>query len=1080
MQRRFALLALALFGLFQLAGSCTGQGVSIVTPDAGATITTPSFPIQIELAPGTYDPASLRATLNGSPLTLAGGPTSFTAMLSPGAPLLDDCLLEVSVKTLSGAAQSVAQRFTYGPPKARVRRIADAADLITGPLAHSRVGDWLLANGEARFVIQDVAKRDLYSVGGFGGNLIDIERVGHPGLDNFLEMQPAVNVETVINAQTVEIVNDGQNGLPAVLRTCGPDDLLDFVNISSNIREFGFNVPAAVDDRDYEVDGCTEYSLAPGKSFLQLKTTLFNNEPQTQGYFVGDYVSASGELDQWTPPYGVGEMFTTTLSGLYFEGIGEARGVSYALVPIPVPGSPSPATTFLSTSGVTYVLQSANVLLAIAGGSGPTFTVPSGGSRSYVRYFGVGEGSGAAGVALEIEVRGRTNGTLSGCVTVGGAPRADVRVTVGTASGSAIGALRNHFVTDATGCYSGALQTGSYVLAAERRGSMYEGGSATPVLRAVTITAGQATVAPSIDLPAPGALHVTVVDETGTPMPARVSVVGFDPSPDPLVVVPVPPGLGLPDLVGGTFHDQTKDPYPFGIFTHVYAGANGVGDVEVEPGTYQVVVSRGGEYSIFSAPVTIASGATTNVSAQIARVIDTTGFISSDYHVHGIRSTDSRISETDRAMQFAGEGVDNIIMTDHHAHTDLTPKIASLGLTPFVHGTVGEEITTWDFGHFNAYPLKVDPTRPSLGSTDWALAAPPGRDFPAYGAFNLPPAGVAALAMTGYTSYPDTTIQINHISSHFSPLKIDSKLVPPRSVLTPAELATFRVDPSLGNVFHHFPALELWNGSGRSGQREFLNDRIGIWFNHLNQGLITTFIADTDTHEFFNTGAAGARTWTASSTDAPAAIDPSEVARSVTAGRAVGGQGLYVQTRLRAADGSNAVADLTLGGSTSVTSTNGAVELEIRVQAPLWAEYDRIEIFANAPTTVAATNGGVPVFYGATPALTFDLGAGGFTRSTLDVRPSIPGAQRFETTKTVSLTGLTQDTWFVVVVKGRDGVSRPMFPVFPHDLSQGSNTTVSALMDGNLNQSGTLALGATNALYADVDGTPGFNPPVTP
>jgi hypothetical protein len=204
------------------------------------------------------------------------------------------------------------------------------------------------------------------------------------------------------------------------------------------------------------------------------------------------------------------------------------------------------------------------------------------------------------------------------------------------------------------------------------------------------------------------------------------------------------------------------------------------------------------------------------------------------------------------------------------------------------------------------------------------------------------------------------------------------------------------------------------------------------------------------------------------------------VARSVTAGRAVGGQGLYVQTRLRAADGSNAVADLTLGGSTSVTSTNGAVELEIRVQAPLWAEYDRIEIFANAPTTVAATNGGVPVFYGATPALTFDLGAGGFTRSTLDVRPSIPGAQRFETTKTVSLTGLTQDTWFVVVVKGRDGVSRPMFPVFPHDLSQGSNTTVSALMDGNLNQSGTLALGATNALYADVDGTPGFNPPVTP
>ncbi len=1080
MPRRVPLLALTLLGLVQLAGTCTGQTLTIVTPDAGATITTPSFSIEIALAPATYDPSSLTATLNGAPLTLTGGPTDFTATLSPGAPLLDDCTLTVGATALSGVKQSITRRFTYGPPKARVRRITDASDLITGPLAHSRVGDWLLANGEARFIVQDVAERDLYSVGGFGGNLIDIERVGHPGLDNFLEMQPAVNVETVINAQTVEIVNDGQNGLPAVLRTCGPDDLLDFVNISSNIRDLGFDVPASVDDKDYEVDGCTEYSLAPEKTFLQLKTTLFNNEPQTTGYFVGDYVSASGELDQWTPPYGVGEMFTTTLTGLYFEGVGEARGVSYALVPIPVPGTPSPATTFLSTSGVTYVLQSANVLLAIAGGSGPTFTVPSGGSRSYVRYFGVGEGSGAAGVALENEVRGRTTGTLSGCVTVAGAPRADVRVTVGTATGGAIGALRNHFVTDASGCYSGALQTGSYVIAAERRGSMYEGGTATPVLHAVTITAGQTTIAPSIDLPAPGALHVTVADETGTPVPARVSVIGFDPSPDPLVVVPVPPGLGLPDLVGGTFHDQTKDPYPFGIFTHVYAGADGVGDVEVEPGTYQIVVSRGGEYSTFSASITIASGATTNVSAQIARVIDTTGFVSSDYHVHGIRSTDSRISDRDRAMQFAGEGVDNIIMTDHHAHTDLTPRIASLGLTPFVHGTVGEEITTWDYGHFNAYPLKVDPTRPSLGSTDWALAAPPGRDFPAYGAFNLPPAGIAELATTGYTSYPDTAIQINHIGSHFSPLKIDSKLVPPRSLATPAELATFRMDPSLGNVFHHFPALELWNGAGRGAQREFLDQRIGIWFNHLNQGLITTFIADTDTHEFFNTGSAGGRTWTASSTDAPAAIDPSELARSVKAGRAVGGQGVYVQTRLHAADGSNAVADLTLGGHTTVTSANGAVDLEIHVQAPLWAEYDRIEVYANAPTNVTGTNGGVPVSYGATPALTFDLGAGGFTRSIVNVFPSIPGAQRFETTKTVSFTGLTQDTWFVVLVKGRDGVSRPMFPVFPQDLAQGSNTTVAALMDGNLGENGTMSLGATNALYADVDGVPGFHAPFAP
>jgi hypothetical protein len=36
------------------------------------------------------------------------------------------------------------------------------------------------------------------------------------------------------------------------------------------------------------------------------------------------------------------------------------------------------------------------------------------------------------------------------------------------------------------------------------------------------------------------------------------------------------------------------------------------------------------------------------------------------------------------------------------------------------------------------------------------------------------------------------------------------------------------------------------------------------------------------------------------------------------------------------------------------------------------------------------------------------------------------------------------------------------------------------LTDGNLGESGTMALGYTNALYADVDGNPGFDAPLAP
>src|SRR6185369_7984784 len=104
------------------------------------------------------------------------------------------------------------------------------------------------------------------------------------------------------------------------------------------------------------------------------------------------------------------------------------------------------------------------------------------------------------------------------------------------------------------------------------------------------------------------------------------------------------------------------------------------------------------------------NGDNISVAARIARVVDTTGFVSSDFHVHGLNSTDSRIGNRDRVMQYAGEGVENIVMTDHGGRTDLKPMIAQLQLSPFVTATIGEEITSWEYGHFNGYPFDLVPT----------------------------------------------------------------------------------------------------------------------------------------------------------------------------------------------------------------------------------------------------------------------------------------------------------------------------------------------------------------------------------
>lgn len=950
---------------------------------------------------------------------------------------------------------------------ATAHEIVNAAELITGPLADGQLGDTMMANEVARFIIQKPGVRDMYSVGGFGGNIIDAELVGHPGLDNFLEIQPALNIETVVNATTLEVVNDGSDGGAAIVRTCGPDDVLDFVNPSTIIESAGLNFPAAANDHDDDVDACTEYILEPDATYLKMVTTVMNNEPADLPLFVGDFVNASGELEQWgSGSEGIGVRLLGDDMGVFsYFGYGEATGVDYGITAIPIPESPQ-KTGYFSTSGVSYILHSQSVLNALSS-QNPVFEVPAGGSKSYTRYFGVGDGSGGNAITLENLVKGNTTGQISGCVTVNGVPAPGARVSAGPVQSGVITRVRSTWVTGPDGCYSGTMTTGSQGFVAWREGTMYEGGAATPPIHNVTISQTVPKVQ-NFDLPAPGHIAVTVVDENDAAVPARISIVGFDPSPDPTFSADT-----------GLFLDQS-DKFPFGIARAVYTASDGTVDFDMEPGSYRIYVSRGAEYSLFEQALTITGGVTTNVAAKIGHVLDTTGFVSSDHHVHGIRSADSRVSESDRVRQFAGEGVDNIIMTDHHHHTDLNPRIAALGFDPFVTATIGEEITTWDTGHYNAYPLLIDSTRPSGGSTDWGGAAPAGQDFPSFGNYILTPAQIETLAKTGLTATPDTVVQINHIDSHFVPMHIDTSVVPPQSFMTPAELLDYRMDPASGNLFHHFEALELWNGHNRSHQSQFLNERIGVWFNLLNQGLISTMITDTDTHAFANLETAGGRSWSASSTDDPALVSPAEIAQSVKAGKVVGGQGLYVQSRLVDAANPSNVADLTLAGSTLLAVSNpvAGLTLQIDVQAPLWADFDTIRVYANAATIPSPTSL-APELFSATATMTLVAGTD-FTITTNNVLPSVPGGSRREAHVSIPFTNMTDDTWFVVVVKGSDGVSRPMFPVHPANLQQSGNTTLANLTDGNLGQSGVTALGVTNALYADVDGTPGFDAPLAP
>lgn len=975
---------------------------------------------------------------------------------------------------------------------AQLKQITNPADCVGGPLSRCRVNDYLLRNDKIRVVIQDV-QRNLFGVGQFGGQIIDgdVVRPSGPDRDSFEEWSISLNIESTAHYTTLLILNDGSDGGPAILRAVGVDDLLDFINPSSVVASFGFPLPPSANDNNIPVSVTTDYILEPGKNYVRVETTVQNLGASAFNIFFGEYINASGQLEMFQPGYGFGEPLLGTRCPVgnhlnlcnftAYSGIDDADGVSYGYI------HTSPGSSSFTTAGVHVPQLSVEVLLALIGAAQPPFRLEASGNPgdalTLTRYFVVGKGAVSDISDARNEIACLPTGTLHGAVTAGGNPaaRADIAVLGNPADGPGIGTLTRNVVTqtqtDENGEYSLTLPPGNYTVVANLDGYPYEGGLGTPTQHPVTITAFGDTTQ-DIALPATGALRVVVQDENAAPIPAKVSVVGFDPSPDPLNVQPLPV---IGNQTTGVFGERFQDGLPYGVAKAIFIDPSGdSGAVPIEPGTYQVYTSRGAEYSLDSQPATVTTGATQTVNATVERVVDSSGFISGDFHVHSIDSPDAQVARRDRVYTMLAEGIDFFASTDHDFRADFQPTIDALGAAAMIGTIPGEEITTFDYGHYNAWPVTIDPSQVNGGAVDHGGAAPAGDDYPSSGNFNLSPAQIIAAA---HASAPgaSNTVQLNHIDWFFNigsgtgGLGVDTGLTPPASpssaIIGPAR----RLDPSISNYFTDtFDAMEIWIGDDRSQMDVFLNQNAGDWFNLLNQGIVKPGVADSDTHNRVLNVSGLPHNMVASPTDDPGMLSAlaDTISASVNAGHSFGTNAPMVRVSAHAVSTGQS-ASLAYGDPLLLATTDGAVDITVNVQSPTWAEFDTIEFYVNSTTTRTMSNketgnGLVSVKrYAITPDYVKTAPAD-FTVNTVPV----PGtsSSRLEATTTLSLTGLSQDIWVVVMVKGTDGVSRPLYPVMPNGLKTSTNTSLVQLIDGNLGEDGITALAFTNPLFVDVDG----------
>jgi len=622
----------------------------------------------------------------------------------------------------------------------------------------------------------------------------------------------------------------------------------------------------------------------------------------------------------------------------------------------------------------------------------------------------------------------------------------------------------SQFRTDPNGNYEGTLPPADYELRVNKKGYLF----ASPDPANISLAADQ-TVTQNFTFAEPGTLRVTIEDPNGDAIAGKVSIVGFDPSPDPGNFQDVL-NLGVVFNNTGIF-GRDKGLQHYGAETIIFVDDGGdSGEFSLEPGSYQIVVSHGTEFSIHAEDVSLSSGGSALVEAMVARVIDTDGFISADTHVHSFDSVDCPVTRRERIISMLAEGVDFFTPSDHDFRIDFTDDIADLGVSHLISTAVNEEITTFDYGHFGGYPMTIDPNQVNGGGVDHGGAAPAGEDFPSFGNYSLSPGEIYQEVLS---DPGEDTVHIHHVASFFDGgLRFDTGDEPPTSNGDPGDL---RLDPGVTNFWDpNFTSLELWIQTSRSQDLgSFLGENAGNWFNLLNQGIVRTGHGASDTHHLTIVQSGFPRSYIASPTDDPGAL--AAIAETLAAnqndGRLIATNGPFMRVTLEGDP--NEVGGLELGLDTLVKATGGSATITVEIQSPTWAEFDTVEFYVNSET-VKDTSGrlGLPPLYRICPDFV-QTDPNDFVISTVGVN----GDFRLEATATLALSGLSEDTWVVVMVKGTEDVSCPLFPVIPNDIDPNANPTLTDLKSCDVGDEGVNALAFSNPVFIDFDGNDSYDPP---
>lgn len=336
--------------------------------------------------------------------------------------------------------------------------------------------------------------------------------------------------------------------------------------------------------------------------------------------------------------------------------------------------------------------------------------------------------------------------------------------------------------------------------------------------------------------------------------------------------------------------------------------------IPVPPGTYTVTVSRGLAYEYWQKKLDFTpSGqqpAALKEEVVLERVIDTSGYVTGDMHLHASPSIDSEFALEGRVGALVAEGVQFAVATDHDRFTDYSPVVQKLGVGNWLTTAIGQEVSPLAF-HFNIFPLATVPAdEPRYFGLGWALY----EDRTFQKVLSAPEIWAKARK-----SYGVDIIQINHPRTNQAFL---NKINYDRT----KGVGTLKA----GLFDTNWDTIEIYNGGDRT---QFLSN-IQDWFSFVNQGLYKTAVGNSDSHS------AGSRpgmpcTLIATKTPQGNRLTPQEAAAQLKANRAI----IYAGPMIRATIDKKEAPGGRFQGPEHIMS--------VTISAPSWVPVAYVKVYAN-------------------------------------------------------------------------------------------------------------------------------------